>query len=433
MDRLSILVLHCLGNPSLAPAFLNHHVFALQRNFPEHDYLYHDATLSFPDYVAEQDFDAIVLDVTFLMARWVSLDFLQARKEAYDFVRESAAVKIAFPQDEYDCNILLDDWMCDWNVDVVFSVIASGWDVLYPRYHMQGNIRLGYTGYIDESLINIPTKPFQQRKIDIGYRAKKLPPYFGRIGQAKWTIGRDVARLAKNKELNVDIELGDKGALFGEKWINFINNSKFTLGANSGSSLLDPIGDIQRNVRAYLIANPEATFEDVEAACFPGREGLYSFTAISPRVLEAALLNSAQILVDGEYSGIIEPGEHYIAIRKDASNFQEVFAAMADTVEVTKMIRRCREAILSVDALRYRNKARMTLELIGELSTKKNLSPNRSRARSAISRYMVEMPTKYKSCWSRQQFRASVARVVAPYPLVSRVIKYTVNFFHHKQ
>jgi hypothetical protein len=69
----------------------------------------------------------------------------------YAFVAESDAVKLAFPQDEYDCHQLLDDWMYDWKVDVVFSVIASGWDVLYPRYHRVGDIRLGYTGYIDEA------------------------------------------------------------------------------------------------------------------------------------------------------------------------------------------------------------------------------------------------------------------------------------------
>jgi hypothetical protein len=423
MDRLSILVLHSLGDPAYAPAFLNHHVFALQRNFPEHDYLYHDATLPLPDYVAVQDFDAIVLDVSFLTARWASLDFLQARKDAYAFVRESAAVKVAFPQDEYDCNVLLDDWMCEWNVDVVFSVIASGWDVLYPRYHKQGNIRLGYTGYIDESLIDRPTKPFQQRTIDIGYRARKLPPYFGRVGQAKWTIGRDVALLARNTGLNVDIELGDQGTLFGDAWLSFIDNSKFTLGANSGSSLLDPTGEIQRHVRTYLAANPEATFEDVEAACFVGQEGLYSFTAISPRVLEAALLDSAQILVDGEYSGIVKPGEHYIPIREDASNFEEVRAAMSDTAEVVRMVRRCRETILSVDALRYRNKAKMTLELIGDLASRKNLTHNRTRVRSCIARYVSEMPAKYQSRWRSQRLRAKVSGALATYPLLHRAAK----------
>jgi hypothetical protein len=422
MDRLSILVLHSLGNPSIAPIFLRHLVFALQRNFPEHDYLYHDVTLPLPGYVADQDFDAIILDVTFLTARWAGTDFFQARKNAYAFVRHSTAVKIAFPQDEYDCNVLLDDWMCEWNVDVVFSVIASGWDVLYPRYHLQGKISLGYTGYVDETLINRPVKPFQKRTIDIGYRAKKLPPYFGRIGQAKWTIGRDVERLARNTELNIDIELGDRGTLFGEAWLKFIDNSKFTLGANSGSSLLDPIGEIQRNVRAYMTANPDATFESVESACFAGQEGLYSFTAISPRILEAALLDSAQILVDGEYSGIVKPGDHYIAIREDASNFEEVCEVMSDSAEVAKMIKRCREAILSVDALRYRNKARMTLELIGDLAARKRLAPNRERARSSISRYAVEMPAKYKSCWRSQRLRASVVRAVAPFPLLHRAL-----------
>lgn len=423
MDRLSILVLHCIGNQALAPAFLNHHVFALQRNFPEHDYLYHDATLPLPGYVAELDFDAIVLDVTFLTARWASLDFLQARKDAYAFVRESAAAKIAFPQDEYDCHVLLDDWMCEWNVDVVFSVIASGWDVLYPRFHKQGNIRLGYTGYIDESLINRLTKPFPQRAIDIGYRARKLPPYFGRIGQAKWTIGRDVAQLSRQTNLNINIELGDQGTLFGEAWLNFIDDSKFTLGANSGSSLLDPTGEIQRHVRAYLAENPDATFEAVEAACFPGQEGLHSFTAISPRVLEAALLDSAQILVDGEYSGIVKPGEHYIPIREDASNFDEVCAAMSDSAEVIKMIKRCRETILSVDALRYRNKARMTLELIGDLAARKNLTPNRERTRRSIARYVNEMPGKYRAHWRNQRLLAKALSTLATYPLLHRAVR----------
>jgi hypothetical protein len=428
MDRLSILVLHCLGNPALAPAFLNHHVFALQRNFPDHDYLYHDATLPLPDYVSEQDFHAIILDVTFLTARWASLDFLCARKNAYAFVRESSAIKVAFPQDEYDCNALLDDWMCEWNVDVVFSVIASGWDVLYPRYHMQGDIRLAYTGYIDESLINWPSKPFHKRTIDIGYRAKKLPPYFGRVGQAKWTIGRDVARLGRNSGLNVDIELGDQGTLFGEEWLKFIGNSKFTLGANSGSSLLDPIGNIQRHVRAYLVDNPEANFDEVESACFPGQEGLHSFTAISPRVLEAALLNSAQILVDGEYSGIIKPSEHYIAIREDASNFEEVRSVMSDTGEVIKMISRCRDSILSVDALRYRNKARLILELIGDLSSRKNIPINHSNLLNVISNYKEDMSEKYKTYWLRQNFRLSVAKAVAPYPMLDRILRSTAKF-----
>lgn len=423
MDRLNILVLHCLGNPVLAPAFLTHHVFALRRNCPGHNYLYHDATLALPAYVAEQHFDAIVLDVSFLTARWVGSDFFEARKSTYAFVRDSSAVKIAFPQDEYDCNELLDEWMCDWRVDVVFSVISSGWDVLYPRYHTLGEIRLGYTGYIDETLLDRPAKPFSKRPIDIGYRAKKLPPYFGRIGETKWTIGRDVALQAHRAGLKADIVLGDAGTLLGDAWLDFIGNSKFTLGANSGSSLLDPQGEIQRGVRSYLADYPEASFDDVEAACFPGMEGRYSFTAISPRVLEAALLNSAQILVDGEYSGIVKAGEHFIPIRPDASNFPEVLAGMSDVQAVERMTARCREAILSVEALRYSNKARMILELIGDLASRKKSGADSEKIEKVISRYMEEMQPRYKVHWRRQYFREKVARAAAPYPVLFRALR----------
>lgn len=423
MDRLGILVLHCLGNPALAPAFLNHHVFALRKSFPAHDYLFHDATLPLPGFVSELQFDAIVLDVSFLTARWVSPDFLRGRKASYAFVAASPAVKIALPQDEYDCNELLDDWMCEWNVDVVFSVIASGWDILYPRYHQRGDIRLGYTGYIDETLIDRPTKAFRTRTIDIGYRAKKLPPYFGRVGQTKWTIGRDVAQLGRQAGLNIDIRLGDASTLYGDDWFAFIGDSKFTLGANSGSSLLDPTGEIQRSVRIFIAANPRASFEEVEAACFPGADGKYSFTAISPRVLEAALLDSAQILVEGEYSGIINPGEHFIPIHHDADNFQDVRDAMSDEGHVTAMAARCRETILSVDALRYRNRAKMTLDLIGDLSTRKRLSTNRERTRRAIARYQDEMPPKYRAYFRRQQLLAQVVRAIAPYPMLHRALR----------
>jgi hypothetical protein len=423
MGKLNILVLHSLGNPKLAPRFLAKHVFSLQENFPEHNYLYHDAALAIPEYVKQTRFDAILLDVTFLCARWAGGAYFKKRLADYAFVANSDAVKVAFPQDEYDCHQLLDDWMCDWKVDVVFSVIASGWDVLYPRYHLVGDIRLGYTGYIDETLLNWAPKALEDRPIDIGYRARKLPPYFGRLGENKWTIGRDVAARGRDARLRVDIELGDQGTLLGNAWLNFIGNSKFTLGANSGSSLLDPTGSIQRSVRSYLASHRDASFEEVEKNCFPALDGKYSFTAISPRVLEAALLGSAQILVDGEYSGIVKPGEHFIPIRRDASNFPEVLDAMADRPLVEGMIRRCREAVLSVDALRYKNKARMILNLVREMTAHKRPGSNGDKVRQVIARYASEMQPKYQSCWRRQNYRARLVKALAPYPRLHQMLR----------
>ena len=428
MDKLNILVIHSLGDPAFAPFFLKQHVFALRTEHPEHNYIYHDTALALPDFVKDADFDAIILDVTLLCARWGSPEQFRKLKESFSFVKDSNAVKIAFPQDEYDCNEILDDWMCEWNIDLVYSVISSNWDILYPNYHKHGKIRLGYTGYINEKLIDYVRKPFDDRTIDVGYRARKLPPYFGHIGEIKWTIGRDVEIECKKSGLRSDIILGESGYLGGHQWLDFINDCKFTLGSNSGSSLLDPNGNIQRKVKKYLAEHPDAEFEEVESQCFKDLDRRYSFTAISPRVMEAALLDSCQILVEGEYSGIIQPWEHYIPIKEDASDFDEVFRAMQDKGLVSKMISSCRIAILDDDNLRYRNKANTVIETISALASKKHTATNTDEVTRICSRYNNEMTNVYTNYWRRQEYRQKLVSLIDRYPSISRLVRKTYRY-----
>lgn len=404
-------MLHCLGNPQNAPRFLVNHVFTLINNFPEHNYLYHDATLPIPEYVKHIDFHAILLDVTFLTARWVTPEYLQSRLDHYSFVANSAALKIAFPQDEYDCNELLDEWMCKWNVDIVFSVIPSHHEILYPMFHRKGVIELGFTGYLDEDLIGFMKTPFSDRVIDIGYRARKLPPYFGRLGQIKWTIGRDVDLCAKSHGLKTDIVLGASGELVGNSWLTFISQCKFTLGANSGSSLLDPVGLIQQRVKKYLKSHPAASFEEVEAACFPGMDGRYELTAISPRVLEAGVLESCQILVEGHYSGIIEPWVHYIPIKSDTSDFSQVLAAMADHGLVAQMTKNCRERILDTPELRGSNSAARVLNLIVDAVNLRSIVSPYGAVDRVIQRYQNDMPRRYAWMFTYQRLRQASKRL----------------------
>lgn len=366
MGRLKVLVLHSLGDPEKSSISLGNQVFALQKYCPEHEFVYHDTTIDRPWSLAGLEVDAIILDVTFLCARWAEGRGLQRLKRDYAFIADCTALKLAFPQDEYDCNALLDEWMCEWRVDVVFSVIAEHWNILYPKYSCIGEIRLAYTGYIDDSLTLISPTPWDSRTVDIGYRAKKLPPYFGSLGEVKWQIGELVNRLCSDKNITTDIVVGDTGTLNGAAWLDFINNSKFTLGANSGSSLLDPQGDVQRNVRRYLASHPRASFKEVEQVCFLGLDGLNEFTAISPRVIEAGLLGSCQILVDGHYSGILKPWEHYIPITADASNFDEVLEAMQNRTLTDRLIANCRTALLNTTALHYRSHANEMMRLIVE-------------------------------------------------------------------
>lgn len=416
MDWLNILVLHSLGNPTYAADYLCKHVFCLKLNLPNHNYLYHDVAIKLPEYIKKTYFHAIVLDVTFLCHRWTSPENFQRLKDAYDFVRESDAVKIALPQDEYDCNELLDEWMCAWGVDIVVSVISKHWDVLYPKYSKIGKIILGYTGYLDKSLLNFDLKPWPERRIDISYRTKKLLPYFGRLGETKWRIGPAVEAAARPHGFVTDIVLGDQGTLPGRKWLDFLNDSKFTLGANSGSSLLDPRGEIQREIKQYLKHNPAASFEEIEDKFFKGLDGKYEFTAISPRVIEAAVLNSCQILVEGDYSGIVRPWEHYIPIRADASDFNNVAAAMRDYGLVRQLTANCRKAILDTRELRYSAKADRLIGLITECLGRKNVQSPAAPVEAAIRKYQEEMPRKYDRIWRAQDVRRKIRQALEGHP-----------------
>lgn len=418
MDTLNILVLHRLGDPDLAPLFLRRHVFALQTYCPQHNYVYHDTTLSIPEFIRDVEFDAIILDVTLLCARWDHPSSYRSILQDNAFVATSSAVKIAFPQDEYDCHSILDTWMCDWNVDIVFSVIPLHRDVLYPQFHEHGEIRPGFTGYIEDALIDMSRVPFHERSIDIGYRARRLPPYFGFIGENKWQVGVLVAERALAAGLHTDIMLGDGGTLLGQHWLDFINQCKFTLGANSGSSLLDPYGEIQRAVLKYLREFPQATFAEVESRCFAGLDGRHVMTAISPRVIEAGLLESCQILVEGEYSQILEPWQHYIPIKSDVSDFDQVLHAMQDLALVDRLRRDCRSALLDHESLRASNSARLVIGLIAEKKAQKGVTSDCDLVKLTAQRYLKLMLPRYRRLWRTQATRRGLHHLASKYPPV---------------
>ena len=83
----------------------------------------------------------------------------------------------------------------------------------------------------------------------------------------------------------------------------------------------------QRTER-YLELHPNAPFEEVEDACFPGADGYYRYLAISPRHLEACATRTAQVLIEGEYNGVLEAGRHYVEVKRDFSNLAEVMAIL---------------------------------------------------------------------------------------------------------
>ncbi|WP_298274379.1 hypothetical protein [uncultured Bradyrhizobium sp.] len=355
-----ILILHELDNLASARRTSINHAFALVKYAPEHEYTLHSARQPVTARLREQAFDVIILDTTFLCWRWArpkSL-WLDRLLDAYDFVARSDAVKVALPQDEYDHTEILDAWLADWKVDLIYSACYDHHHEFYPRAGKSARALEALTGYVDDADIGLMQRfavPFRDRKIDVGYRARALPAYFGRVGQLKAELGDRFRSRMADRKLHLDISTQARDALVGDAWLRFLGNSKFTLGCESGSSLLDARGEIRERVERQLQRNPKASFEELERTCFPGQDMRQVFTGAGPRLFEAAIARSCQILTPGNYAGVLNPGEHYIALAPDCSNADSVYEQMQDDDANEARIEACYRALVDDPKFRYRN------------------------------------------------------------------------------
>ena len=205
-----------------------------------------------------------------------------------------------------------------------------------------------------------------ERARDIAYRARHLPPYFGRYGALKGEIGDRLQRLNGAFGLEIDASTDPGDVFLGDDWNRFLASSRATVAMEGGSSLHDPFGRIRDAVTAYCAEHPEASFEEVEAACFPGLDGQV-YSAISPRMFEAALVGCVQALLPGEYLGVLTPGEHYQPVGADLAEAEQLAALLHDSARATRMAEAC-WAALAHDA-RFRQSSRVTgvMSEIGEL------------------------------------------------------------------
>ena len=351
---MNILVLHGIEEAGMVPKAVADLELSIGRFEDKSTCLYHSYKYPFPDYLKDFRYDGIIIWSTFLDARHLRSTYDRVRAE-YSFISTSEATVIALPQDDYYCNELLDQWMIDWKVDSVYSVLFDQADLLLPKCFEKGILRRGYTGYIFPEMINLENKitPFVERRIDVSYRASSVPSNLNRLGQYKAGIATDFNEKFAKYDLNLDVSTRKEDFIFGRDWLKFIENSRFVLGVNSGSSIRIPNLEISERIVEYTKSNPKDKY-DVLVAKFLADQHLDTYyTAISPRNIEASLLESCQITTDlGPYSDIMVPGIHFIAISPTCDNHKDVFEQMKDRSLVLQMIHNCKEAMLSKKGLR---------------------------------------------------------------------------------
>lgn len=310
------------------------HLYSFQR-YSGHRCFYWDSSVqSLPRHFHQFPFDLIIFHTSFLSARW-DLPIYRGIVEKSRPLANHPAVKIALPQDEFFCPSAVCDFINEFGINHVFSVAPpSEWKKIYRTVDFtKVNFHPALTGYLDRhtlARIERAAKKIHQRDLQIGYRARRTEPWLGRHGFLKGELADVFEREALARGIKVDISTRPKATLHGDAWYEFLLRCKYTIGVEGGASILDWDGSIRENASNFLSHHPRATFDDIQTACFPGKEGSLSLFAISPRHLEACATRTCQILVEGEYNGILQPGKHYIELKRDFSNLDEVFSQMQD-------------------------------------------------------------------------------------------------------
>lgn len=367
---MNILILHALGDFSTARKTSLNHLMFLQRYQPGHNYLFQDVGDPITDSLRAIRFHAVLLDVTFLCMRYLRpRSLFEEIRTKYAFVAECDAVRLAFPQDEYDHGEILDEWLDEYRTDVVYSVVRNGTNLFFSRTRQRAEIHHALTGYVEDADIgamNGRARPFAARAIDVGYRARRLPPQFGSHGRLKTELGERFQRAVGGRPLVLDFSTRHEDVFLGDDWLGFLGNCRFTLGCEGGSSIWDPRGEIRDRVVDYSAAHPDASFEQVEAACFPGLDRVYLFSEISPRLFEVTVARSAHVLVRAPYLGILHPDEDYICLEEDFSNVADVIERLSDTDGARRMIESCYAKLIEPTTFRYSRHAREIMAKIEE-------------------------------------------------------------------
>jgi len=83
------------------------------------------------------------------------------------------------------------------------------------------------------------------------------------------------------------------------------------------------------------------------------RDGEHRFTAISPRLFEAAAAGTCQVLRPDDYIGVLEPWVHYLPLNHDFSNVQDVLLAMRDMERCQEVANNSQEQLIDSGKFSY--------------------------------------------------------------------------------
>lgn len=299
--------------------------------------LFHNPSLSLmlPAYLDINDYDVLIAHptVSYFSSNLKSLD-QQIETKLSDF----QGLKILMKQDEHVKTHEIAKLVKEKGFDLILTCLSpSEQKKAYP-HELTGDVDFfqTLTSYVTPQLRNREVRRSKIRPFRIGYRGSMQPLICGQLGFEKWKIGEDVAERCKVLGIDHDISSRWEDRINGEKWFEFLENCDAVLGVESGSNVFDFIGTVEVECKEFLDSHkdldPESEefYRKLHKEVLHKYEGNVKYNQISPRHFEAAATKTLQILYEGDYSNIFLPWKHYLPLKKDMSNFDDIIKQAQD-------------------------------------------------------------------------------------------------------
>jgi hypothetical protein len=187
------------------------------------------------------------------------------------------------------------------------------------------------------------------RKADFGFRGTLYPPTLGDVERTR--LIEAVRSLREPSDLTIDIQYTNVPR---EDWARFLATIKAIPGAESGTYFLERTDETLTAAAAYHRKNPKATFEDIFERFFARHTAPVSGKAISSRHFEPIGTKTCQLLLEGEYNGILKAGTHYVAVKKDLSNLRDAIDQVRDESHRRRIVEQAYELALSAHTYAHR-------------------------------------------------------------------------------
>jgi hypothetical protein len=312
-------------------ATIDEHIEAFERNsrFP---FWKLNTDLGFPRRLAGLSFDAIVLHYSVFASgpfpyqlNDAFLEYLAGAGDSY---------KVAFFQDEHEYCRRRFRFLDQYGIDCVYTCFEPRYfAATYGKYTRVPKLVSHVPAYVSPDLVEAAERlalPEEERPIDIGYRTRPVPPWIGRGGMEKVEIGVRFAEHARDSGLSLDISMREEDRLYGEDWYRFVGRCRGFLGTESGASCVDLEDEVREEYNRLSEGGREVTVEELERGALGKWDGKVQLRTTASRHFEAAALRTCQVMYEGNYSGALRPMEHYIPLKKDFSNFDEVLGLLRD-------------------------------------------------------------------------------------------------------